>query len=425
MKNRKTAQTTLSGKKIEDWDFAGADTSYLTHGIHKYPARMIPQIANRLIKVYSKEDDTILDPFCGSGTVLVESLLLRRNSVGNDINPLAVLLTKVKSTPIEFRKLNFNMTDFLSGINDGFKTNKLIEPPKDILPNLLHWFREDVACRLDFILNEINKVKNDDIKDFLKVVFSKTVFDVSNIDHRSSRFIRILQPDELSKFKPNTFAVFSKNTFDSLKMMNEFVREIEKLGLKRIPTVRITKNDARKLPFKDNEFDCSITSPPYGEEKNTIGYARWSKLSVAWLKMNHGSMNKAEKNALGSMVNKDVVGRLKELPSKTTINVLYELAKTDEERVIDALPFFFDYLKTFEEVYRIVKDGAYYCVVVGDRMIRKRSLDMEKVTVELGNAAGFRHVNSFFRKIPMKMIPWKTPTGETISRESIVIFQKV
>ena len=74
--------------------------------------------------------------------------------------------------------------------------------------------------------------------------------------------------------------------------------------------------------------------------------------------------------------------------------------------------------------HRIISQDGFYCVVIGDRMIRKRPLNMEKVTVELATSVGFKHINSFFRKIPMKMIPWKTPTGATISRESIVILQK-
>ena len=97
-KSKKETQTTLEGKVIEDWTFARANTQDLTHGLHPYPARMIPQIAERLINRYSSENEIVLDPFCGSGTVLVESKLLGRNAIGNDINPLGTLLAKVKTT---------------------------------------------------------------------------------------------------------------------------------------------------------------------------------------------------------------------------------------------------------------------------------------------------------------------------------------
>ena len=96
---------TLAGNIIDEWTFKNADTQYLTHGIHPYPARMIPQLAEKLILNYSKEQSWVLDPFCGSGTVLVESMLNNRNSIGNDINPMALLLTKVKTTKLNKEKL--------------------------------------------------------------------------------------------------------------------------------------------------------------------------------------------------------------------------------------------------------------------------------------------------------------------------------
>jgi len=82
------------------WDFDGAKTKPYTHGFHTYPAMFIPQVARRLLLTYSKKKDTVCDIFCGSGTALVESRLLSRNSYGIDLNPLATFLARVKTTPI-------------------------------------------------------------------------------------------------------------------------------------------------------------------------------------------------------------------------------------------------------------------------------------------------------------------------------------
>ena len=85
------------------WDYKSVDTKYNNHGIHDYPARMIPQIANRLIETYGKDKKIILDPFTGSGTTLLESKLCQNfeTAYGIDINPLARLIAKVKTTPIK------------------------------------------------------------------------------------------------------------------------------------------------------------------------------------------------------------------------------------------------------------------------------------------------------------------------------------
>ena len=426
LKSRKF-QMTLDGKVIpEDWNFAKADTSYLTHGLHDYPARMIPQIAERLIKRYTPNKGRILDPFCGSGTTLVEAQLANRPAVGNDINSLAVLLAKVKSTPINFNEKNFDAIAFFYHVQREYakakRENRLPEPPTNIYHNLLHWFKKSVAIDLEFLYERINEVQDVDIGDFLKVVLSDTAFKTSNINHRSSRFIRILHREELAKFNPDVLQQFQKKLIDSVAMMNQYARKLSELKIEyNLVTVR--KGDARCLPFGQNEFDGAITSPPYGEEKNTIGYARWSKLSVAWLRLNENKVKDADKNTLGAAASK-TIEKLNELESATALNVLRDVAKSDPERVKDALPFFFDYLESFREIHRVLKPMAYYCVVIGDRSIRKKMLDMEKVSVELGNAAGFKHIQSFFRNIPMKLIPWSTPTGKTISRESIIVLQK-
>lgn len=83
-----------------DWELEKADTKYYTHGYHPYSSKYIPQFPNRLISTFSERDDLILDPFVGSGTTLVESKVLGRNAIGVDINPLACLISRVKTSVI-------------------------------------------------------------------------------------------------------------------------------------------------------------------------------------------------------------------------------------------------------------------------------------------------------------------------------------
>lgn len=430
-KKVKHAQTTLEGGKLpDDWAFSKADTGYLTHGLHEYPARMIPQIAEKLLDTYTEEGDRVLDPFCGSGTTLVEAKLALRNAVGNDINPLAVLLAKVKSTPINFGSISFDFYNFMSKLETDYlearRNNALPEPPYEVHPNLLHWFKDEPARDLEFLYRYIEQLNNETLKDFLKIVLSDTIFRSSNIDHRSSRFIRILKNNELVQFKPNALEIFRKKLLDSVSKVSRFtstVHDLERASGK-ISHTEVNRGDAKKLPFPKNSFDAIVTSPPYGEEKNTVAYARWSKFSVALLRLNHETLKEAERRSLGYIVQKGIDESLDSLPSPTAKGLLSKLIKTDRDRTRDAIPFFFDYLDCLKEGYRVLRAGSCCCIVIGDRSIRKQPLDMEAVTVELAGDVGFVHKASFFREIPMKLIPWTTPTGRTISRESIIILKK-
>ena len=107
------------------------------------------------------------------------------------------------------------------------------------------------------------------------------------------------------------------------------------------------------------EFDAIITSPPFGEEKNTIGYARWSRPYMSWLRLNGKILQNEDKLALGSKVSKDVEKNLKEIPSITASTLLRKVLEKDRQRVSDAVTFFFDYLKTLQEMYRVLKPSSW------------------------------------------------------------------
>lgn len=112
--------TILSDIPIDySWSFSDKtikDTSYITHGYYTYPAKFIPQLAARLIKENSSENDIVIDPFLGSGTTVVEAIVNNRIGIGTDINEISYLIAKVKTTPIndlelmkEYSKLEIDL----------------------------------------------------------------------------------------------------------------------------------------------------------------------------------------------------------------------------------------------------------------------------------------------------------------------------
>src|SRR3989338_1376772 len=105
-------------------DLTQKDTSYATHGFHKYPAKFIPQLAKRCIEENTNLGEIVCDPFMGCGTTLIESLVSGRKAVGVDINPVAYLISKVKTNPINPEKLKTEIDKVLSDLNIFFESDK-------------------------------------------------------------------------------------------------------------------------------------------------------------------------------------------------------------------------------------------------------------------------------------------------------------
>ena len=413
----------------EDWDFAKANTQKYTHGLHPYPARMVPQIANRLIKRYSKPYDLILDPFCGSGTVPAEARIMRsnesakgglpRNAIGNEINTLALLLSKVKSTIYDVLKLDKNVSSLLVKVEDNVSLNRrgkyeLRIPTEKDFPNLNHWFKDYVIEELAIIKDCITMFDEVDFRNFANVCLSLTVRKVSNIYNSGDTFIKRLKNQKLERFHPKVLETFKNILLDSVKKVKEFSRLCSERA-----EVNITFADARNLPISSNSIDLIVTSPPYGEERNTVSYTRWSKLSSLWLGYESSVIRKLEKISLGG---KDYIST--EIPSETLKGIMTEVSKQSPTLAKTASSFFQDYYRSLQEMERVLRPGHFCCIVIGNRSLKRRRIPMDIVTRELGERIGLLHETTYHRKIPTKAIPWVCAKGETIARESIVVLKK-
>ena len=150
--------------KNTDWTFREISTSQNTHGLHQYPARMHPEIATRIIEKYATGSKTvILDPFMGSGGVLVEAMLHGNNSIGIDLNPFAVLLSKVKTTPLDPKKLQSIFSEIMESAKIDAKNNvEYDNAPEKLKDNMDFWYPSDPILKLPILKNHVNQIKNKD-----------------------------------------------------------------------------------------------------------------------------------------------------------------------------------------------------------------------------------------------------------------------
>ena len=419
----------LDEKKFVDtsWDFRNEYTKFSTHGYHTYPAMMIPQIARRLIKTYGRNAKVLLDPFMGSGTALLEVVLHQnfRKAYGIDINPLALLISKVKTTAIEpqllwgeYHKL---VKDCISNKEEVSFKQKKIETPK--FYNINFWFKPDVIIDLSIIKQNIDKIKNEDIRDFFLIAFSETVRDVSNTRKREYKLYR-MNAEMLKKHNPKTLNEFRDKAKENIYRMENFIKE--KNGCE----VHILSEDSRfKTSIPDKFVDLIVTSPPYGDSRTTVAYGQFSRLALQWLGYDSKEVYDIDKVSLGGVPTKTLNV---ELDSPTLKQILDEIAKIDSIRAKDVLSFYADFDKCVQELHRVTKQGAYLCFVVGNRTVKGVKIPTDVIITELFQAKNhYEHINTFIRNIPHKRMPRiNSPTNikgnhaVTMNEEFIVILKK-
>jgi len=174
-----------NGKKFL---FISKVQSALTHGIHKYPAKFFPELPRWIIERYSERGDWVLDPFMGSGTTNLEASLLKRKSIGVDIDPFSRFVAKVKTTPLTARKLMPAHNAVLRQVERYKEPSTLKGIPE--FPYRDNWFKPFMLKELGFLKSVIDGLNaGRDVKDFFLVIFSSIIRSVSEADNNCTRTV--------------------------------------------------------------------------------------------------------------------------------------------------------------------------------------------------------------------------------------------
>jgi len=462
----------LKALPIDYWDFREDDTKEYTHGLHNYPAMMVCPISRNIIRMVKELQPVhaLFDPFAGSGTVLVEGMLSGIETVaGNDINPLALLLTKVKTTPIKHDLLVKETDSLLSRISsrrselswaldsiDSYIIDTLgldvadkkgwgDEAPKyleqfceekklDIIvpdfKNLGYWFRPRVILELSIIKTEIEKIQDKDVRDFIFIALSESIRFVSN--RRNGEFKMFRMPvAKVHTFNPDVFNEFKKILIRNIDKMQDFCEALEKENAH--PKVSVFRNDACTLTdAPDDTYDLIITSPPYGDSRTTVAYGEYSRLSLQWINL----FDLTEKEIMG--VDRSLMGGKKyrngfefTLQSPTLRESLERIKDTDVERAGDVYSFYADLDASIKSVAAKTCSGGYQFWVVGNRTVKNELLKTDVIITELAPQYGLTSIFTVDRNIPNKVMPSQNSptnvsgaTGSTMTMEHIIILRK-
>lgn len=399
--------TTNSYNRLRDesLDFKGIPAGQGLHSIHPYPAMFHFLLVRKFINELSSEGELILDPFCGSGVSAVEALINNRNYVGYDINPLAVLIAKVRTTPISTERA-FKLLELI--LKEDVKDYEI---PK--FPNIEYWFDEDVIEELAKLRATIFSIEDIKLQNLFKVAFSETIRLVSRADHSEFKLVRAKKAKK--KDVKLVFETIAKRNIINLSLLFN-------LTFKARVDIR-QFNVLDNLPIEDESVDLVITSPPYGDSKTTVAYEQFSKLSIKWLGLEDsfknyqlGAKEKSYKYAL---------------PLDELNEYIENIKRSDKKRAKDVYSFYADLYRAIENISKKVKLGKYAVIVVGNRKVKGVELPTDKICASFFSQFGFVHIITLVREISNKRMPSenspsniKGDKSRTMKHEYIVILQR-
>ncbi|MDY6787354.1 MAG: DNA methyltransferase [candidate division WOR-3 bacterium] len=366
------------------------------HSIHTYPAMFHPKLVNKFIKEYTKKNELVIDPFLGSGVSAVESSTLSRRFYGFDVNPLAVLIARVRSTPIQKSLLNKQ----LGFIIDNYSKQRGFNPN---FMNIDYWFSRERIKDISKLIRLIDTIENEDVRNFFRVCLSETIKKVSKSNNNEFKLVRGGKPCKSTTV--DLFKEISSKNIDTLTKFYDSNRNYKKPRIERLNLLEDVIN------IKEESASLLITSPPYGDSQTTVAYGQYSRLSLQWL-------------GLDWRHNKKYLGHKKinienALPSDALYIMLDKIKRKDIQRAKHVYSFYNDLFKSLQRIHKKVKKNGFIVMVVGNRNVKGYQLPTDVICVEFLDKLGFKHEKTYVRNIGNKRMPSKnSPTniiGKTVS----------
>jgi DNA modification methylase len=392
-----------------DLDFHGYDTSYASHDFHPFPAKFPPQLPRKFIQHLTQPGDVVLDPMMGSGTTVVEAYLTDRIGVGVDIDPLAKLITQVKTTAIDSQAIYQVGAAILENATIATKNGhkELLFTFKNSLDQktlefIEYWFALETQVELLALTHEIKKIPDNVMRAFFELALSGCVitksggvslaFDLAHTRPHRAKIVyshegKLILGEELLDDDSPRVKLLTKNLRSALvefrKRYQQNAKGIIELNLKR-SSPHLYHGDAQKLPLDAKSVDLIVTSPPY--VSNAIDYMRAHKFSLVWLGYPVDQLGGTRKQYIGGEGLFDF--QFEKLPPYTT-RVVTTISQLDPKKGQVLHRYYSEMTRVLQEMYRVLKADRAVILVVASSIIRNRDVEIGACLAEIGGSIGF------------------------------------
>lgn len=412
-------------------------TSDYVHRFFQYPAMMAPLSQEAVIGVISEhlpKEVKMIDPFMGSSTSLIIGMEYGFNCFGQDINPLAILVSKVKTCILDNKKLQKAFDTLIKGINNDNSNNICVG-----FLNIDKWFTKNVQIELSRIRRSIQKIVDIKVRRFFWVVFAETIRITSN-DRTSTYKLHQRTLDDIDKRALSPINEFSKIAERSINDIVRFRNKLNEKGLLKrnryLKKINVCWGDSLKSINSNLKYNLLVSSPPYGDNHTTVTYGQHAYLPLQWIDIKDIDENlsndflrttqEIDRMSLGGMIDKCNIEQREHLFSKTDTlrDFYYSFNELDQKKVRKSVSFFYDFDITLGNIIEKLEKSAFLIWTIGNRHVAKKELRNDLILKELLEKRGIIYISEVEREILNKRMPSRNSISKTMSKEKILIFRK-
>jgi DNA modification methylase len=385
-------------------EFHEERSNHSTHDFHAFPAKFPPQLPRAFINNLTLREECVLDPMMGSGTTLVEALAAGRRAVGFDIDPLAVLISSVKTRPIDAvravekgEEIATKAKELLVGDPAVLRVELDGAFDTETREFLNYWFSDETQLELIALKSGIQKVEDSQLRDFLQLCFSAIIITKSggvslawDLAHTRPHKFRQGEPKSYRHALPEFIKRLSKNA-SSIKALPDLVRR---------PEVQL--GNAEKIDLPDESVDLLFTSPPYAS--NAIDYMRASKFSLVWLGYDIAQLTRLRSKYIGGENVRDF--DMEELPSHTS-ELVEKISAVNKKRGSALRRYYSEMTRVLKEAKRVLKPDRTAAFVAGSAVMAGIDSEAQRCLGEIGAKVGLDLVEIGVRRLDRnrRMLP--------------------
>lgn len=388
-------------------------TATLTHGLHRFAAKYIPQIPAWVLEEFGDPDTVVLDPFCGSGTTLVEALHRCRRSIGIDCDPLACLIATAKTADIRSARIHELGQQMRETWNGPAEQREL---PMPGLVNFTHWIPESAWGHLQSLMSAIQQLKcSEDERRFLLCVFSSIIRWVSNADDQTQK---TYVSGTLKKNPPEVPPTFWKAFDRALAGL----RQLERYRLPR-SQAKVLQGDAADIRLPESSIDLIVTSPPY---LDSVDYMYNFMLECFWL----GPLLGVKDRHTFNRMRRGVIGAKNPLHKKSlhlppALNELISESEILPARLPATLAYCHNMARHFVSAAKVLKPKGRYVLVIGNSQTKKGVLPIHDSLIRLAADAGLAFEKAFAYRIRRHYMKFpRKGRGGIITMDWIIVMRK-